>query len=182
MRRGCLLHRSAVGRTDHAVRLKLRKLGVPPRRRKHMSAPDVARLLGFADSKKVIVFIRRGWLRASRIEKRGVCYWHITFHDVRRFLANPDYFYVWYPQDIPDLLLRGWATELRACGPKWLSTTEIAWRYHVSRRAATHWITNGLLPAERWNGYFFVREHDLIDFVPPAQRSLRAGSTQGRAS
>lgn len=153
------------GVSREAVRLARKDYGIRSPYKMHLSAQDIAKLLGMDWSHAVGRWIKAGWLKGRKLRfgKRG--WYSVRYSSFIAFLENPEHHHRWHPDRITDLSLREWAREIWT-GP-FLTQGEVAWRLCVDRGTVHTWIQRGLLPAVR-NGNWVVRESDLEGFTVPS--------------
>lgn len=160
--------------TKDAV-LKLRhRRGIEPSGARFLTASEVAARLGWRHPKVVLDWLHAGYLPARRQPNGGFAEWRwlISEDALTAFLADPEHWHRWDEWRIADPALREWATELR--GGYYLTTREVAERFHVWQTVVVGWIAKGELPARRRggdkSGQWLVRAADLAGFVVPSLR------------
>lgn len=162
----------ALGRSAIAIEIRRKRTGLPSRTRSINSARRAAERLGM-DATVLVNRIDRGLLKAQRGPRRGpYAQWQITDEALYDYVANPAAWPTYRVEDINDRELRLWAIECRR--ERYLTTGEVARRYHVTHGTVHAWITRGLLPAVRWANWR-VPESALAGFVPPCDRLKRGG-------
>lgn len=155
-------------RSSVAARLKRHRLG----HKQHddlRSASQVAAVFGVTVN-MLCGWIARGWLPARNAGNRKKPFWRIGALDILAFLDNDETWIAWVPAQLTDPDLRAYAAELRAGPPRWMSTSEIAHRFHVDVSTVQNWIRYGLLSASMYGSYFVRAEH-VAAFVPPFEQA-----------
>ena len=166
--------REIAERTGHvvnSVKYQLGKAGIrlAANRRSGYSPGQIGELFG-VDIATVRAWITEyHWLRAQRrvISPRRV-EWNIERDALEAFLLNPVTWVAWRLADLRDpewrvWVLQAWPTAI----PRWLSVSEIAARFGVSRSSVREWIASGRLPALQYQHQHFADERTLATFVPP---------------
>lgn len=157
-----------LGRTQKAINQKMKTMAQKDRiRRATMTLRAATRLFGLVDRRALSKWVDLGWLPARR-DTTGV--WRINKEDLYRFLQNESYWFAWEPTKITDAAMRQWALAMREGKPRWLTVRDVATRYGVTIQAVQGWIGRGCL-ATTYAGRHYIHERDLIDFVPPYNRT-----------
>lgn len=158
----------AIGRSFQGIAAQCHLSGIRQRTTtSNLSGTQVMRLFGL--TAKVTL---RGWIARGWITPTSARFYRFPIEQVQSFIANDDTWMAWDAAKISDPDLRVWALRLRANGPRWLTTAEVARRFHVVERTAYEWVIRGYLPAVRY-GNHWVREDHLDGFVPPSEQRLR---------
>ena len=160
------LKRSRVAVMIKAKRLNHRLLTT----RAALTCRAVADLLGLGCAKTVTRWIEGYGLKARNGGTAEKPLWRIQWDDLTAFLDDPSHWMMFDPERCTDRLLREHLLESRIDQPRWLSIGDVTSRYHVGNHTVNKWIQDGLLPATRY-GNWYVRESDLVNFVPPYERS-----------
>jgi excisionase family DNA binding protein len=159
----------ALDASANAVNIARKKHALPCRTVVLLSARAVAERLGVMCSKTVARWIRCGWLRGARGQRRGANrQWYVTEAALWDFVANPAAWHAWDAARIINADLREYAVSVRA-GARYLTPGEVAERCFVTHMAVNGWIHRGVIPAVKY-GNWRIKEADLIGFVPPSQR------------
>lgn len=175
-------------RTVGGIKWFCRKHGIQPYEVRHReiarvyTAKELSRIFGVND-RVITRWIAAKKLKARRDGSRGtkphksVPFWRITDESVLAFLADRSMWPTWNVEGITDPDLRTYAAELRLqAGGHWMSSQQIARRYHYSQSAAQAWYRQGFFSDMRvivcyckW----YVWSADLAGFVPPLERQTR---------
>jgi len=157
------------------VKLKLHRRKLSYRRVQGVySCQGVAKLLGMLHSHTIAGWIARGWLKARQTKHVYKARWRINEWDLLQMLERRDTWMAWDAERITEPGLRAWAIELRQAG-RWVMTSEVARRFHVSIDSVNAWARQGLLQTVKYNSYHWIWEADLNTFVPPYDRPRGAG-------
>lgn len=158
-----------------AVKIKLHRRKLSYRRVQGVySCVGVARLLGVPQSQTVAGWIARGWLKARHTTGVHKARWRINEWDLLQMLERRDTWMAWDADRITEPGLRDWARDMRAVG-RWVMTSEVARRFHVSIDSVNYWARQGLLDTVKYNSYHWIWEADLDSFVPPCDRPRGPG-------
>lgn len=134
---------------------------------------QVITLLGLPSDHAIKVWIRAGWLDATKSGSARTCDWRISRVALLQFLANRATWMAWSVEQIADPSYRQIARNLRMGQPCWLSVGEVAARYHVTRRAVLVWLSEQqLVPSVLYARRLWVWSADLDGFVPPCLREV----------
>jgi hypothetical protein len=162
---------AAIGRelgvTANAVNVARKRHGLQSRHRLLLSAHEVSTILGLPDSTRVGRWIRYGWLVGRRGQRWGRWVeWFVTRNALASFLADERYWPLWEPSAITDPWFRRHAASVRR-DVRYLTPSEVAWRFGVARMTAFTWMRTGQLPAMQCGRRWFAREGDVSQFQPP---------------
>ncbi len=153
---------AALGRTETAIRVRCKRLGMPLTKAAGMTIRQTAALLGVPCSKTVAWWCNKRWLRSHDI---GIEVYSgrvrvVEMDELLAFMENPRHWHLWEPERIPDAGLREWASEMRA-GVRFLTLGEVAERLCCTVGWVNVLITQGRIKAVR-RGNWLVREEDCI--------------------
>jgi hypothetical protein len=121
-------------------------------------------------------WVAAGEIAATRLTKtQRIRY--VTDDALMAFLADRAAWPDWEPAAITDPDWRAYAQELRdAAGGRWLDTTALVQRYHVSQQRAWEWCKHGLIPGRYRRGRFwYVWSAALEGWQPPYATTDYAG-------
>jgi hypothetical protein len=161
-----------LGRTRTAVLLKAKRISYRlTHTRAALSARDAAGVLGLSCSKTVARWIGGYGLKARNAGTRDRPLWRIQWEDLLAWLEDRDHWMAYDPMRCVDLCLREHLVEIRETQPgRWLTPGEVGQRYCVTFEAVKQWVAKGFIPATRY-GNWWIWDGDLVDFVPPCDRS-----------
>jgi hypothetical protein len=164
-----------LGRTSEAIRSKAANLDYRQMtHRQTLTSGMIQQTLGLVDDGAVLGWIKRGWLPARNVRPHGKqARYHVRKVDLYAFLQDERHWARWSPETIVNDGMRCWATEMRANKPRWLTTKEVAARYHVQIQTVIDWIRKGRLSGVQGAYYYAIHESALDDFVPPCMREQR---------
>lgn len=101
-----------LGVSADAVRQARHRYGFAPAYQQHMTANQISQMLG-TSSVYVSRWIRRGWLRATKLRRGRYGVYQVTYEDLVAFLENRRYWSLWRVEDITDDSLRWHARWVR---------------------------------------------------------------------
>lgn len=168
-----------IGRSANAVEVKRKRIGLPSRSARFLSARDLATLFGRSHPRGHHTYIKHG-LRFYRRERRvkpgtgqrerpyyenGRFFFRIE--DVYDWMADERSWPYWEPSQITDPLLREYGRELRE---PFVTIADVARKFWVTRETVTRWIKRGLLPRV---GRGRIPASAIAGFVPPFERRGR---------
>lgn len=157
-----------LGCSSNAVQIARKRNGIASRRQVMLTGHAISQKLGLTCSKRVTMWIERGYLKGRRGQQVGRSrMWYVTEEALLAFMEDPRTWPLWKPERITEKYLRDWALEIRTV--RYLRPGEVANRFAVGANAVNDWIHQGRLPAQRW-GNWWIRESDLDGFEPPCER------------
>jgi hypothetical protein len=152
------------------------------------SASSVARMFGVADT-TVALWIGRGWLSAKRdntwrsqhkkkARKVGRPRYLVTDTSLMDFMHERAAWVSWSVRGITDPDWQAYATDARtAAGGEWLSTLDLAARYHYIDSTVLGWFYRGSMgnvTTILWRQTRYFWSADLRGFQPPQERRMAA--------
>lgn len=158
-----------VGRSAESINLYRKRHGIASRTEMHLTARDVADLMGFGCSKKVTWLIETGALVGKRCrhgQGQNGC-WQVTRLALLDFCENPNSWHLWRWEDITDPLYRRRMKQLRG-HVRYLTAAEVAEIHFVERDTVKQWHRKGWLPGYRiGRGNHVYLEADVLAFDRP---------------
>lgn len=163
------------GRSVRAIRLFFNKRGITISDLRRdvggcRTMLEVARLMNVPHQTVYDWIMAKELAQAGPVRRTREPHRYITDDALMTFLAYRPAWPDWEPNAMTDADWRGYAEEQRAvAGGRWLTTADIASRYHVAPGTVTGWIARGALVAMERKRRYYVWSATLDTFIPPLE-------------
>lgn len=158
----------SLGRSELAVRLKLKRLGYKWIKgvEGFFTARATARIFG-VDSKTVAWWIDNGWLEGDRFPIGYGPYLvrRISYDAIRNFIEKGQYWHLWDPQRMKPGSLKEWAGEVRNGRGRFVTTGELSRITYWSVGWIGKLIRRGIIKAIRYGANWKIPQEEADRFL-----------------